>query len=54
MTYAWVVVIHVQIGGLSDFITLGNGELPFLSQNAIYLRRKQPVGFSTFRPAGGI
>jgi len=54
MTYAWIVVIHVQIWGLSDFITLGKRELPFRSHNAIYLRREQPVRFSAFRPAGGI
>jgi len=54
MTYAWIMVIHVQIWVLSDFIMLGNRELLFRSHNAIYLRREQPVCFSTFRPAGGI
>jgi len=29
MTYAWIMVIHVQICVLSDFITLGNRELLF-------------------------
>ena len=43
MTYAWIMVIHVQIWVLSDFITLGNRELLFRSHNAIYLRREQPV-----------
>jgi len=54
MTYAWIMVIHLQICVLSDFITLGNRELLFRSHNAIYLGRGQPVRFSMFRPAGGI
>jgi len=54
MTYACIVVIHMQICVLSDFITLGNRELLFRSHNAVELRREQPVRFSMFRPAGGI
>jgi len=54
MTYACIVVIHMQICVLSDLITLGNRELLFLSHNAVELWRGQPVHFSTFRPAGGI
>jgi len=54
MTYAFIMVIHMQICVLSDFITLGNRELLFRLHNAVDLRREQPVRFSTFRPAGGI
>ena len=43
MIYAWIMLIHMQICLLSDFITSGNIELLFCSHNAIYLRRGQPV-----------
>ena len=36
MTYACIMLIHVQICLLSDFITSGNIELLFRSHNAIY------------------
>jgi len=39
MTYACIMVIHMQICVLSDFITLGIRELLFRSHNAVDLWR---------------
>jgi len=52
MTYAWIMVIHVQIWLLSNFITLGNRELLFRSTTPyIYEENNQYVSVRLDRQA---
>jgi len=51
MTYAWIMVIHMHIWVLSDFIVFRQQTATIsFAQRHIFTKRTT----STFRPAGGI